>query len=86
MRPRGTLVLKSTIAGNHQVSLAPIVINEINVIGSRCGPFPDALEALAREAVAVTPLIEKVYALHDGLAAVAHAAKPGARKILLKPL
>ena len=84
VRPRGTLVLKSTIAGNHQVSLAPIVINEINVIGSRCGPFPDALEALAAKNVSVTPLIEKVYSLRDGLNAVEHAARPGARKILLR--
>ena len=85
VRPRGTLVLKSTIAGNHQVSLAPIVINEINVIGSRCGPFPDALAALAAKQVSVTPLIDKIYALNDGFAAVAHAARPGARKILLSP-
>jgi threonine dehydrogenase-like Zn-dependent dehydrogenase len=82
-RPRGTLVLKSTIAGSHQVSLAPVVINEINVIGSRCGPFPDALAALARKRVSVTPLIEKIYPLDDGIAAVRHAAAPGARKILL---
>ena len=86
VRPRGTLVLKSTIAGNHQVSLAPIVINEINVIGSRCGPFPDALAALTAKQVSVVPLIEKIYSLDDGLAAVDHAARPGARKILLKPL
>jgi threonine dehydrogenase-like Zn-dependent dehydrogenase len=85
VRPRGTLILKSTIAGNHQVSLAPIVINEINVIGSRCGPFPDALDALAAKHVAVTPLIEKVYSLRDGVAAIRHAAKPGTRKILLRP-
>jgi len=86
VRPRGTLVLKSTIAGNHQVSLAPIVINEINVIGSRCGPFPDALAALTAKQVSVAPLIVKIYSLDDGLAAVDHAARPGARKILLKPL
>jgi threonine dehydrogenase-like Zn-dependent dehydrogenase len=84
VRPRGTLILKSTIAGQHQVSLAPIVINEISMIGSRCGSFPDALEALATKRVSVTPLIEKVYSLDDGLSAVNHAAAPGARKILLK--
>jgi threonine dehydrogenase-like Zn-dependent dehydrogenase len=84
VRPRGTLILKSTIAGNHQVSLAPIVINEINVIGSRCGPFPDALDALAAKQVSVTPLIEKIHSLDDGVAAISHAAKPGARKILLR--
>ncbi|MGE5215509.1 MAG: MDR/zinc-dependent alcohol dehydrogenase-like family protein [Chloroflexota bacterium] len=85
VRPRGALVLKSTIAGAHQVSLAPIVINEVNVIGSRCGPFPDALDALATQQVSVTPLIEKIYSLNDGLEAVRHAAKPGTRKILLRP-
>ena len=85
VRPRGTLILKSTIAGNHQISLAPIVINEINVIGSRCGPFPDALEALAKNRVSVTPLIEKVYSLADGVDALRHAGRGGARKILLRP-
>jgi threonine dehydrogenase-like Zn-dependent dehydrogenase len=85
VRPRGTLILKSTIAAEHHVSLAPVVINEINVIGSRCGPFPQALEALAARQVSVTPLIEKVYPLSDGLAAIDHAGRPGARKILLRP-
>ena len=85
VRPRGTLILKSTIAGNHQVSLAPIVINEINVIGSRCGLFPDALDALATKRISVTPLIEKIYSLDEGVDAVHCAAAPGTRKILLKP-
>ena len=84
-RPRGTLILKSTIAGKHEVSLAPLVINEINVIGSRCGPFPDALEALAAKRVSVTPLIEKIYSLTDGADAMRHAAQSGAKKILLRP-
>ena len=85
VRPRGTLILKSTIAANHRISLNPIVINEINVVGSRCGPFPDALDALSKKRVMVTPLIEKIYSLNDGLAAVSHAGKSGARKILLRP-
>ena len=85
VRPRGTLVLKSTIAGAHQVSLAPVVINEINVLGSRCGIFPDALEALAANDVSVTPLIEQVYPLDQGIEAIQHAGRPGARKILLQP-
>ena len=85
VRPRGTLVLKSTIAGDHQVSLAPIVINEINVIGSRCGLFPPALDALREKRVSVTPLIEKIYPLADGIDAVSHAARAGAKKILLQP-
>ncbi len=85
VRPRGTLVLKSTIAGAHQVSLAPVVINEINVLGSRCGVFPDALEALAANDVSVTPLIEQVYPLEQGIEAIQHAGRRGARKILLRP-
>ena len=85
VRPRGTLVLKTTIAGEHKVSLAPLVINEINVVGSRCGPFAPALDALRERSVSVTPLIEKVYPLSEGVEAVAHAGSPGARKILLRP-
>jgi len=85
VRPRGALVLKSTIAGAHQLSLAPIVVHEITVIGSRCGVFTPALEALQEKTVSVTPLIEKLYTLRDGLNAVAHAARRGARKILLRP-
>ena len=85
VRPRGTLVLKSTIAGEHRVSLAPLVINEVTVIGSRCGVFPPALEALEEKSVSVTPLIEKVYPLAEGIEAVARAARPGTRKILLRP-
>lgn len=84
VRPRGTLLLKSTIAGKHEVSLAPIVIHELNVIGSRCGPFPDALDALAAKRVAVAPLIEAIYSLKDGIDAVERAAQAGAKKILLR--
>jgi threonine dehydrogenase-like Zn-dependent dehydrogenase len=82
VRPRGTLVLKSTIAGEHKVSLAPLVINEIT--GSRCGPFAPAVDALKERSVSVTSLIEKIYPLSEGVEAVAHAGSPGARKILLQ--
>ena len=84
VRPRGTLVLKSTIAGEHHVSLAPLVINEVTVVGSRCGVFAPALKALEERTVFVTPLIEKIYALNEGLEAVAHAGRKGVRKILLR--
>jgi threonine dehydrogenase-like Zn-dependent dehydrogenase len=84
VRPRGTLVLKSTVAEEHKVSLAPLVINEITVVGSRCGVFPPALEALAQKKIAVTPLIEQTYPLSDGIAAMAQAGRGGARKILLR--
>ncbi|HYY24837.1 MAG TPA: alcohol dehydrogenase catalytic domain-containing protein, partial [Candidatus Udaeobacter sp.] len=85
VRPGGTLVLKSTIAGEHKVSLAPLVINEITVIGSRCGLFAPALEALEEKSVSVTPLIEHIYPLKDGVMAVEHAGRVGMRKILLRP-
>jgi threonine dehydrogenase-like Zn-dependent dehydrogenase len=85
VRPRGTLVLKSTVADEHRLSLAPLVINEISVVGSRCGLFPPALRALTDETVAVTPLIDATFPLGDGPAALEHAARRGVRKVLLRP-
>ena len=85
VRPRGTLVLKSTVAAEHHLSLAPLVINEVTVIGSRCGRFSPALQALAHDRIAVTPLIEHVYALTAVSDAVAHASRRGALKVLLCP-
>jgi threonine dehydrogenase-like Zn-dependent dehydrogenase len=84
VRPRGTLVLKSTCADEHRLSLAPVVIHEITVVGSRCGLFPPALDALAQKKILVAPMIEKIYSLSEGIEAVAHARKPGARKVLLR--
>jgi threonine dehydrogenase-like Zn-dependent dehydrogenase len=83
VRPRGTLVLKSTVAAEQTLSLAALVINEVTVIGSRCGPFAPALRALAYRQIAVTPLIDRVYPLTAGAAAIAHAARPGTLKVLL---
>jgi threonine dehydrogenase-like Zn-dependent dehydrogenase len=85
VRPRGTLVLKSTLAGEHRLSLASLVINEITLVGSRCGPFPPALEALANKSVSVTPLIDSTYPLGDGLIALAHAGQRGTLKVLIRP-
>lgn len=84
VRPRGTLVLKSTIAQKHTLSLAPLVINEITVVGSRCGRFPPALQALQQRSVIVSPFIDAVYSLSEGGKAVAHAARPGTLKVLLR--
>jgi threonine dehydrogenase-like Zn-dependent dehydrogenase len=84
VRPRGTLVLKSTVAMPHTLSLAPLVINEITVIGSRCGRFPPALQALAHQHLQIAPLVERIYPLHQGLEAMVHAARSGTRKILLR--
>jgi threonine dehydrogenase-like Zn-dependent dehydrogenase len=84
VQPRGTLILKSTVAEDHALSLAPVVINEVTVVGSRCGRFPPALRALAEKNVAVTPLINKVYPLAEGLEAITHATRPGTLKVLLR--
>ena len=83
VRPRGTLVLKSTVADRHNLSLAPLVINEVTVVGSRCGVFPPALRALTEGAVAVTALIDRIVPLTAGVEALAHAARPGVRKVVL---
>ena len=83
--PQGTVVLKSTYADNPQVDLTPVVVNELTIIGSRCGPFAPALALLAQNAIATEPFIEGRYPLSDGLAAFEHASQPGVRKILLYP-
>jgi threonine dehydrogenase-like Zn-dependent dehydrogenase len=84
-RPRGTLVLKSTLAAQAPLDLAPIVIDEITVVGSRCGPFAPALAALADGRIDVRGLIDARYALADGVAAFEHAARPGTLKVLIEP-
>jgi alcohol dehydrogenase len=83
LRPMGTLVLKTTTAVPPAFHTAQLVIDEITVVGSRCGPFPPALRMLAEGLVDVKPLIEKVYPLDDGVEALEHAAKRGALKVLI---
>jgi threonine dehydrogenase-like Zn-dependent dehydrogenase len=82
-RPRGTIVLKSTFHGATPVALAPLVIDELTVVGSRCGPFPPALAAHAARRIDVSPLIQARYALRDAVPAFAEAARPGVLKVLL---
>lgn len=83
-RPRGTLVLKSTVAEFHEVDLAPVVINEIRVIGSRCGDFAPALGALADGSVEVRSLVSARYELADAPEAFRQAASPGVLKVLIE--
>ncbi|MGB6992287.1 MAG: Zn-dependent alcohol dehydrogenase, partial [Thermoanaerobaculia bacterium] len=85
VRPLGTLILKSTFVGKSSIDLTKLVVGEITVVGSRCGPFAPALRLLAEGAVHVTEAVEAQYALAEGMAAFAHAARPGARKVLLRP-
>jgi threonine dehydrogenase-like Zn-dependent dehydrogenase len=85
VRPLGALILKSTFQGTATLDLTKLVVSEITVVGSRCGPFAPALRLLARRQVNVQALIDGEYPLAEGLAAFAHAAQPGVRKILLRP-
>lgn len=83
VKPRGTIVLKTTVAGAPAVSLAEIVIDEITVIGSRCGPFPRALAALAQREVDVAPLIDETFPLSEAVAALDRARSKDTLKVLL---
>jgi len=83
LRPRGTLVLKSTYSGKLTLDMSRVVVEEMNLIGSRCGPFPAALQALADRTVDVCSLIHARYPLAEGLAAFSHAQKPGVLKVIL---
>ena len=84
VRPRGTLILKSTVADKSTLNLAPIVIDEIRVQGSRCGPFAPALRAISQGLVDVRPLIGACYTLDEGLAAFKRADQKDALKVLIK--
>lgn len=83
-RPRGTLVLKSTVAETTRLNLAPLVINEISVVGSRCGPFEPALEALATDRIDVRSLISQRLPLREAAEALRRAAQPGVLKVLVE--
>jgi len=82
--PRGTLVLKTTVAQTHAVDLAPIVINEITVVGSRCGRVESGLAALDAGRVDPLPMIDGRFPLHRAEEAFARAAAKGVRKVLLE--
>ena len=85
LRPLGTLVLKSTFHGKTAIDAARIVVDEITVVGSRCGRFAPALELLKNNAVDVESLISDEFPLADGLRAIERAAEPGIIKVLLRP-
>jgi threonine dehydrogenase-like Zn-dependent dehydrogenase len=84
LRPRGTLILKSTYHGRLSVDMSALVVDEITLVGSRCGPFAPALRLLATGLVDPRPLITATYPLNEGVEAFARAATPGVLKILLK--
>jgi len=84
LRPRGTLILKSTYAGNLSLDASSLVVDEITLIGSRCGPFAPALELLATGKVEVQSLIHAYYPLSQGLEAFEKAKTKGVLKVLLE--
>jgi len=83
--PRGRIILKSTYKGNSEVNFSGIVVNEVTLIGSRCGSFEPALRLLAEGKVDPLPLIEAIVPLEQGVNAFELAARPGVLKILIKP-
>ena len=84
VRPRGTIVLKSTCAAPGTLNLASLVVNEVRLLGSRCGPFPEAINALARQAVEVRSMISRTYPIEQAVEAFEAAREPNNVKILLK--
>jgi threonine dehydrogenase-like Zn-dependent dehydrogenase len=85
LHPRGVLVLKSTFHGAGEMDAARVVVDEISVVGSRCGRFGPALDLLRKGAVDVDSLISDEFALADGVQAMQRAAEPGVMKVLLRP-
>jgi threonine dehydrogenase-like Zn-dependent dehydrogenase len=85
LRPKGKLILKSTFHGSTEIDAARIVVDEISIVGSRCGRFDPALELLKRHAVDVDSLISEEYSLANGLKAMGRARAKGVLKVLLRP-
>jgi threonine dehydrogenase-like Zn-dependent dehydrogenase len=85
LRPRGTLVLKSTFHGATELHAARIVVDEISVIGSRCGHFEPALDLLRKGAIELDSMISEEYPLSRGVLAMDRASKNGVLKVLLRP-
>ncbi len=85
VRPRGTVVLKSTMHGKVELDTARIIVNEIKLIGSRCGRFANALDLLVHQRVNVESLIADEFPLTDGVAAMNKAQQSGVLKVLLRP-
>jgi len=85
IRPRGTLVLKSTYKGEMNVNFSSIIVDEIDIIGSRCGPFEPALRLMESRQVDPTVLIDTEFSLGEGIKAFEHAEETGVLKVLIQP-
>ncbi len=84
LRPQGTLVLKSTYPDPLKLDMAPLVVDELRLVGSRCGPFDAALRLLEERRVDVDALIDARFSLSNGVEAFAHSRRPGVLKVLLE--
>ncbi|MBI4850127.1 MAG: alcohol dehydrogenase catalytic domain-containing protein [Nitrospirae bacterium] len=84
VKSRGKIILKTTIAESAAINLNQIVVGEITIIGSRCGPFPTAIKAIAEKKVKLSPLISNIFSLEDGVKAFEYAARKGVLKVLLR--
>ncbi|MDH3191567.1 MAG: alcohol dehydrogenase catalytic domain-containing protein [Nitrosopumilus sp.] len=85
IKPRGIVILKSTIASRENLDLTPTIVNEITLVGSRCGTFRPAIDALASKKVSVDGLIDSIYPLEKFQDAIEYAKKPDTLKVFLKP-
>ena len=85
VRPRGRIILKSTYQGNAEVNLSAFVVDEVTLIGSRCGPFKPAMQLLADGRIDPRPLIDAIFSLKKGLNAFEQAAMQGVLKVLVRP-
>lgn len=84
-RPRGTVVMKSTVHGTTPLDAAPVIVNEITLVGSRCGRFAPALRLLAQRKIAVGDMISDTLPLGQAREAFARAATAGTLKVMLTP-
>jgi threonine dehydrogenase-like Zn-dependent dehydrogenase len=85
LKPKGKLVLKSTFHGATEVEASRVVVDEISIIGSRCGRFAPAIDLLKKQAIDVDSLISEEYPLSEGVHAMSRAAAKGVMKVLLRP-
>lgn len=85
IRPRGTLIMKSTYKGGMNVNFSSIVVDEVKIVGSRCGPFEPALRLMESRQVDPTVLIDSEFPLGEALKAFERAAESGALKVLMRP-
>ncbi len=84
-RARGTLVLKSTFAENVSVNLSKLVVDEVTLVGSRCGNYPAGLRALSSGLIQVGDMVDSIFSLEQGLEAINRAGYPGVLKVLIRP-